>query len=228
MDKNAIQNVGKTLGEYCPEIIDLSLRTECGNNGNVLARIMEQIPEPQLSNSLLPNDAVAAEWACTRIRYLEIAVMFTSDGKDLGCLADQIKATWTEQDHNHWDMLNKFYTQIGALVKLEVLKIKSTGALPQGVDGVPAEVPFRDTCLPGLLALEDKKSDQIGFLSRWSGLTKLRELKGSFNWANKEARARMDEGEVEWFVTHLPALSHASFVDVSYSMNPLDRIPVIL
>ncbi|KAG0287168.1 hypothetical protein BGZ96_008886 [Linnemannia gamsii] len=165
---------------------------------------------------ILLKDAVEAEWASTRIRVLEIGVEFTPDGRDPVYVSDTTMATWTEQDHNHWNMLDKFYTQIGSLVELEVLNIKSSGTHPSEENEVTIEVPFRKACLPGLLALEDVTTGQLGFLSRWVGLIRLRELCGSFLWTNEEAASRIGASEVAWFVEHLPSLRKASFLAIPY------------
>lgn len=125
-------------------------------------------------------------------------------------------AIWTEQDHGHWSMLDKFYTQIWSLVELEILSLHSA-VTPTilGADGVSTEVSFRLTSLLGLLALEDAASGQIGFLSRWSKLNKLQELRRLFSVNTKETKARMGEREIDWFVTHLPALKLVEFMSVS-------------
>ncbi|KAG9063297.1 hypothetical protein KI688_004179 [Linnemannia hyalina] len=147
------------------------------------------------------EDAALAEWGCARIRYLELTVAFTPDGRDPKYFAaDPTMTTWTEEDHHHWDLMDRLYTQIGALSELVVLKLKAAG-VPR-----PPHTPrnrqrgdnFKDTCLPGLLSLEDPTSGKIGFLSRLSGLTKLRELRGSLFWTNREVLARTGEREVEW------------------------------
>ncbi|KAF9539629.1 hypothetical protein EC957_005184 [Mortierella hygrophila] len=155
------------------------------------------------------EDATLAEWRCTRIRYLELTIAFTPDGRDPKYFAaDPTMATWTEEDHHHWDLMDRLYTQIGALSKLVVLKLKAAG-VPRQAHTLRSRQRgdnFKETCLPGLLSLEDPTSGKIGFLSRLSGLTKLRELRGSLFWTNKEVLARTGEREVEWFVNHLPAL----------------------
>jgi hypothetical protein len=163
------------------------------------------------------EDAAEADWGCTRIRHLVLFVSLTSDGRDPAYLADPSMAIWTEQDHRHWRMLNKFYTQIGSLKELQFLNLMATGSNPVDGHGVITDVPYKYTCLPGLLALEDPATGQIGFLSRWSGLTRLQKLGGSFSVMTKETAARMGKREVDWFVNHLPALTSATFMFIPYS-----------
>ncbi|KAG0079909.1 hypothetical protein BGZ90_001318 [Linnemannia elongata] len=150
------------------------------------------------------------------LRELTLPVWITPEGRDPKYLYiynhhHPSKASWTERDHRHWEELGKFYAQIGSLTRLEVLNLKAIGEDYLELTGSLS--PF-ETCLPGLLALEDPTTTdgQIGHLSKLTGLTKLRELRGSFVWTNKEAAARMGEREVDWFATHLPALRIATFV----------------
>ncbi|KAF8932359.1 hypothetical protein BGZ47_011424 [Haplosporangium gracile] len=112
------------------------------------------------------NNIALRDTVDTEIRRLEIAAQFTPDGRDPACLADQSMEIWTEQDRNHWKMLDSSYTQIGLLTSLEVLNIKSAGQLPpEAAGGRETQIPFRKSCLPGLLALEDAPTGQFGFLS---------------------------------------------------------------
>lgn len=131
-------------------------------------------------DSICLQEVVGAEWTCTRLRLLEIAIEFTWDGREPGYMTDPTMATWTEKDHHHWKMLDKFYTQVGSLVELEVLNIKS-----RGLTCIPAlryveEISFQCACLPGLLALEDVTTGQLGFLSRLSGLKSYKTCSGRF------------------------------------------------
>lgn len=163
--------------------------------------------------------ALEREWVCTRIRHLQIDLSITPDGKSPEYIADPSKETWTADDHRHWDDLGRLYTRIGSLVHLEVLYLRSKVPKRQR-QGEPMEQQQDDislpsgACFPGLLALEDSSQGQIGYLAKLSGMTRLRELRGSFAWTNRDVQARLGEREVEWFVRHLPALRVATFMDV--------------
>ncbi|KAF9141646.1 hypothetical protein BGX30_004386 [Mortierella sp. GBA39] len=175
----------------------------------------------------LDKKSVMNEWACTRLRHLVLTVFLTSDGRDPKYLTDPTMATWTEKDHDHWRMLDTLYTRIGSLKELQVLTLMAAGTQLQGMR--LGDLPFRESCLPGLLALEDTANGKIGFLSRWAGLTRLRELCGSFSVLTEEVSKRMSEREVDWFATHLPALRLASFWRCGYTKSlPDDRIPKIV
>ncbi|KAK3827166.1 MAG: hypothetical protein JOS17DRAFT_791941 [Linnemannia elongata] len=166
--------------------------------------------------------AIEREWVCTRIRPLQIDLVITPDGKSPKYIADPSKETWTAEDRRHWDDLGQLYTRIGSLVRLEVLYLRSIvskgwrqGQL-MGQQEDDNSLPS-GTCFPGLLALEDVSQGQIGYLARLSGLTRLKELRGSFAWTNRDVQARLGEREVEWFVKYLPALRVATFMDVGSS-----------
>jgi hypothetical protein len=172
------------------------------------------------------EDAIETEWACTRIQHLAILVKLTPNGRDPTYLKDPTMSTWTQEDHDHWSMLDKFYTQIGTLRELKILCLNAVGPRPPSRYELRSDVPFRRTCLPGLLALEDTTTmtRQVGFLSKLAGLDKLQELIGSFSVTS----TRMGQREVEWFVGHLPALRRASFVWITYSDNYRDKLPKII
>ncbi|KAF9130193.1 hypothetical protein BGW39_003375 [Mortierella sp. 14UC] len=159
--------------------------------------------------------AIKNEWVCSRLRELEIAVKLTLDGREPEYMADTSKATWTEDDRRHWQDLGKFYRKIGSLVNVEILVLKAVGQFRTPISHNQYRINYLNpskTCLPGLLTLEDPAAGQIGYLTTLSGLNKLRDLRGSFVWTNQETIARLSEREVDWFVSHLPALKVATFI----------------
>ncbi|KAG0376012.1 hypothetical protein BGX24_008382, partial [Mortierella sp. AD032] len=132
---------------------------------------------------LMFADAIEHEWVCTRLRQLEIYVSIAVDGMSLGFIRDHSKGSWTEEQHRIWDDLGRLYTQIGSLTRLEILDLRAVGRKVHVIDYDTDRVIFlppSETCLPGLLALEDARGvgQQIGYLSRLAGLTRLRELRG--------------------------------------------------
>lgn len=50
------------------------------------------------------------EWACTRIRHLQIDFIITPDGRNPEYIAGPSKETWTADDLCHWDDLGRLYT----------------------------------------------------------------------------------------------------------------------
>ncbi|KAG0272360.1 hypothetical protein BGZ95_011902 [Linnemannia exigua] len=161
----------------------------------------------------------ALEWVCTKLRELEIVVWVTANGMSPDYISDQSKVTWEEADHHHWETLGKLYSQIGALTRLEILDLRAVGQVDIPIDH-NERVYFHqpsETCLPGLLALEDPSTGQIGYLSKFEPLTRLRELRGSFVWTQKNVQDRIGNREVDWFVDNLPALEVATFKGKDYS-----------
>ncbi|KAK3838955.1 MAG: hypothetical protein J3R72DRAFT_492835 [Linnemannia gamsii] len=161
---------------------------------------------------LLLSHTIEHAWVCKELRELEIDISITAVGNNDMYLVDPTKATWTAHDHRGWDELGRFYAQIGSLTHLEVLCLSAARSIrnPSEYHGLAST--SADACLSGLLALEDFGAGQIGYLSKLAGLTKLRELRGSFGWTNKETQARIGDQEVDWFVNHLPALRMATFM----------------
>ncbi|KAF9088347.1 hypothetical protein BGX23_007422 [Mortierella sp. AD031] len=202
----------------CRRLKSSTLRTALMN-----CRTLERLEVTEFYPSkscILLEDAVVERWASTRIRSLSIAVKMSSDGGNPAYLTDPSMETWTDQDHAHWEMLGRFYTQIGSLTELEYLDLRSAASTPSPTEIDPnatQETPLESTCLPGLLALDDSSSGQIGYLSKLSGLIKLKELRGSIVCTKKEdegeeTRVTMSKREVEWFVDNLPALKVAHFL----------------
>ncbi|KAG0263826.1 hypothetical protein BGZ95_003713 [Linnemannia exigua] len=155
--------------------------------------------------SLFLEHAAGCEWVCKRMRVLEITVLIEPKAKSLKYLDDPTKETWTEDEHRHWENLGKFYTQIGSLTELEILDLKTVERFSER--GEPSTKYF-----PGLFALEDVGKGEIGYLSKWAGLVKLRELRGSVKWTVPLVMERIGKREVDWFVDHMPALRMATFV----------------
>ncbi|KAK3838958.1 MAG: hypothetical protein J3R72DRAFT_448285 [Linnemannia gamsii] len=164
------------------------------------------------TGGLLLAHAVDREWVCKEIRELELQVSITRDGMNPAYMDDPSKATWTEDHHRHWEDLGMFYTQIGSLTHLQVLSVEAMGwhtSIYNPNQGSALSPSM--ACLPGFLALDDVATGQIGYLEKFAGLNRLKELRGSFAWTHKDAVARMGMREVDWFVEHLPALKLVTF-----------------
>ncbi|KAK3806212.1 MAG: hypothetical protein J3R72DRAFT_507246 [Linnemannia gamsii] len=171
------------------------------------------------TGGLLLTHATEREWVCKDIRELEIQVSITRDGMNPAYMDDPSKATWTEDHHRHWNSLGMLYTQIGSLTHLQVLSLAARGWFSLSTDSPNRGFALSplETCLPGLLTLDDVTTGRIGYLEKFAGLIRLKELRGSFVWTHKDTVARMGEREVDWFVEHLPALKVATFVHRRHS-----------
>ncbi|KAF9122613.1 hypothetical protein BGW39_009632, partial [Mortierella sp. 14UC] len=159
-------------------------------------------------NALSLAHAVENEWVCLNLRELDIIVWLTPDGNSPEYLADPSK-TWSEEDHRHWDDLGRFYSQIGALTRLEVLDLKAVGQVCTSHDGWESGCflhPDEDA-LPGLLTLGDA-GWQLGYLSKLGSLTMLQELKGSVVWAHPEVSGKIGKRE-RFMVSQLQNLKQA-------------------
>ncbi|KAF9130190.1 hypothetical protein BGW39_003372 [Mortierella sp. 14UC] len=250
-DLTVAEAISRFIGNHCLAIFDLMASKEFQDSEEIMVDIMESLQGPQLesigvcrlfeglevlgaqdhafwNNAISLEDAVVAEWVSTRIRVLKIAVKFTPDGREPKYLADPMKATWSEEDYHHWKMLGKYYSQIGSCTNLEILTIKAAGLHPPDDEGCIVKISFWDTSLPGLQALEDGMSGQIGFLSKFADLPKLQELKGSFTVTTMEVAARMGERELDWFAHHLPSLKKAVFLTAPYQQKDSHDVPDII
>jgi hypothetical protein len=140
------------------------------------------------------TDAVESDWACRKIRHLEIGILM--GGRCPQYLNDPSCATWTETDYRHWELLGRLYAQIGLLTQLEVLELEAV----------------RWKGMPIGLGVEDEvKGKKVGHLEMLSGLTKLRKIRGIYPWIQGDDRARIGEREAEWFMSNLPRLSVITF-----------------
>ncbi|KAK3838952.1 MAG: hypothetical protein J3R72DRAFT_448271 [Linnemannia gamsii] len=157
--------------------------------------------------------AVESGWVCTGLRHLEILISTTPAGDSPAYLKDHSKASWTEENHRHWENLGKFYSQIASLARLEVLNLRSVGLAGLNHQN---DVPVEKTCLPGLMFLADPSTGRLGYLSTLEPLKRLRELRGSFRWIHEAVQERVGEREVDWFVNHLPKLELVAFGGGSY------------
>ncbi|KAF9122610.1 hypothetical protein BGW39_009629 [Mortierella sp. 14UC] len=120
--------------------------------------------------------AVEHEWVCKEIQALDIDVAITGDGMNPAYMADTSKATWTKGNRRHWDDLGELYEQVGSLTNLQVLNLYAVECSPHGTEmsfNRDHQLSPMDTCLPGLLALQNSSSftgQQIGHLDKFAGL----------------------------------------------------------
>ncbi|KAK5808462.1 hypothetical protein F5H01DRAFT_382798 [Linnemannia elongata] len=70
---------------------------------------------------------------------------------------------------------------------------------------------YQDASFPGWLSLGNVGKGWPGYLETLAGLTKLKELKGSFGAMTRETRRTMGARELAWFADHLPMLEEVQF-----------------
>ncbi|KAG0080314.1 hypothetical protein BGZ90_012753 [Linnemannia elongata] len=146
----------------------------------------------------------------------------------------------TEEETGWMPQLGKFYHQIGVLKELEKLELKvAINGFPNIVnadmedddeDVVEYEVnagdegdddndlnsdadyfSYQDASFPGWLSLGNAGKGWPGYLETLAGLTKLKELKGSFGAMTRETRRTMGARELAWFADHLPMSEEVQF-----------------
>ncbi|KAG0373304.1 hypothetical protein BGX24_011882 [Mortierella sp. AD032] len=193
-----------SLGEVCPSLSSLSFPEGC--RPEHIYTILEALPSHRLkefsSRGFRDPDPAPMMTAVARhsttLQKIELINCIQIKSKAIQsaltlCVAlevlsvtgpgDHSKGSWTEEQHRIWEDLGRLYTQIGSLTQLEILDLRAVGRKVHVIDYDTDRVIFlppSETCLPGLLALEDSRGtgQQIGYLSRLAGLTRLRELKG--------------------------------------------------
>ncbi|KAF9150544.1 hypothetical protein BG015_007657 [Linnemannia schmuckeri] len=190
--------------------------------------------------SLAVTHAVAKPWVCLRLSHLEIPVMLDwfaytnllGRGGTSGWFHD-----WRHtQGDSNWEALRKFYQQIGALHHLQVLDLKACLVYP---GSVPSGATWSDISFPGMLlmpftpkpsssssSLPARNKNIIpGFLDLLSGLTKLRELRGSVRVDLPVMMSAMRLDSYRWMARHWPMLKVAEFLLPGYQSALVYTLP---
>ncbi|KAF9901065.1 hypothetical protein EC991_006576 [Linnemannia zychae] len=190
--------------------------------------------------SLTIYDATTKPWVCLGLKHLEIPVQLHWLSPSIA-LPEVGSKVWCHnwlhtQDDKDWECLRKFYTQIGALHRLEVLDLKACMVYLEAPKG------FKTTCyylsLPGMLlmpppppnahtspALHKKKYPVPGFLDLLGGLTQLRELRGSVRVDLPAMVATMRLDSYRWIGRHWPKLKVAEFLLPGYQAQNVYHLP---
>lgn len=114
---------------------------------------------------------------------------------------------FTDQEQRQMAVLEKFYKQLGAQTKLEVLELWRI----EPTSNAENDDPLRDLTFPALLSLGDPVAGRPGFLNLWGGLKNLRSLRGSFSSYTDENRVIVGMREVQWIAEAWPELKEADF-----------------
>ncbi|KAF9135564.1 hypothetical protein BGW39_002312 [Mortierella sp. 14UC] len=142
------------------------------------------------------EDAVAGTWASNKLTRLQLTVMIPESGREA-------KMT----------LLERFYRQIGALVNLVVLDLRIATDEDER-DEDEGYVTYKEKLFPGLLKLGNATkngADRGGYLDLLAGLTRLEQLRGSFNVDPRGEGSVMGQEECEWVWEHWPRLQVADF-----------------
>lgn len=185
--------------------------------------------------SLAITHAIAKPWVCLRLSHLEIPVMLDWFAYTPPSPANP---SWfhdwrNTQGDSNWEALRKFYHQIGRLHQLEILDLKACLVYP---NSVASGATWSDITLPGMLLmpftpkpslLPPPRNQNItpGFLDVLSGLTKLRELRGSVRVDLPEMRLAMRLDSYRWMARHWPKLKIAEFLQPGYQCAFVYTLP---
>lgn len=161
---------------------------------------------------ILLADAIAAPWACTKIKHLNLLVRINEicTGHELAPPAYFRRETPMELlpvEVRYFEPLEQFYRQIGRLVELRHLDLRLDLMGPNG-----GRHDDRPTCaavsFPGLMNIG---MGRPGYLELLGGLSKLRQLRGSVHADTYETKLRVGAMEVFWMRDHWPELEWADF-----------------
>ncbi|KAK5808492.1 hypothetical protein F5H01DRAFT_352200 [Linnemannia elongata] len=181
--------------------------------------------------SLAITHAVAKPWVCLHLSHLEIPVML--DWVAFTPTSGRFHDWRHTQGDSNWETLRKFYRQIGRLHQLEILDLKACSVYPSSA---ASGATSSDITLPGMLLLpftpkpsllHPPKNQNItpGFLDLLSGLTRLRELRGSVRVDVPVMRLTMRLDTYRWMARHWPLLKVAEFLTPGYQSAFVYTLP---
>ncbi|KAF9135565.1 hypothetical protein BGW39_002313 [Mortierella sp. 14UC] len=172
-------------------------------------------------NCLRLADAVSMDWASSKITRLSLAIGFT----DLHTLYPDEEPyfrrrhplTLFAEEARQFELLERFYRQIGMLVQLQSLDLRVQHF---HAHGHPINKPHSAVSFPGLLSIGDKRADRPGYLRLLTGLTKLKELRGSVSADTDETRVTMGWKEAVFIDEVFSDLRVAEFFSEATSVRP--------
>ncbi|KAF9934672.1 hypothetical protein FBU30_000996 [Linnemannia zychae] len=165
------------------------------------------------SPSLLLEDAVASPWGSRKFRRLSltigIPIIQHFDHNRLPYYLRKGPVILSEAEKERFGLLERFYRQIGSLTELEYLdlRVDMVDWLGQSYD----ETDYMHHSFPGLMSLGNKRVGRAGYLDLLSGLSKLRELRGSFYARADETEVILGLREIVWFDHFWPQLEVGEF-----------------
>ncbi|KAF9135537.1 hypothetical protein BGW39_002285 [Mortierella sp. 14UC] len=161
---------------------------------------------------ILLADAVAAPWACTKLKRLELLVRINELCAEPGLVRvayfrREAPVELTPTETRFFESLERLYRQIGSLVELQHLDLQLDLMSSDG--GRHEDIPTSsEVSFPGMLNLD---MGRPGYLELLGGLKKLRELRGSVRADTYETTLRMGALEAYWMRDHWPELELAEF-----------------
>lgn len=185
--------------------------------------------------SLAITHAIAKPWVCLGLMHLEIPVMldWLAYTPPSSASSDWFHDWRHTQGGSNWETLRKFYHQIGRLHQMEILDLKACLVY---LNSAPSGVTWSHITLPGMLLmpftpkpslLPPSRNQNItpGFLNLLSGLTKLRELRGSVRLDLPVMMSTMRLDSYRWMARHWPMLKKADFLQPGYQSEFVYTLP---
>ncbi|KAK3837931.1 MAG: hypothetical protein JOS17DRAFT_732226 [Linnemannia elongata] len=174
-------------------------------------------------------DAIVGPWVCTRLKKLVLTVAFPDIRPIMAVGSPTIKPYYdrsepfflTSEEREQFAQLEKLYTNIGSLTKIEELTLYAKPIPPAtataeaiAASSSPEEwwIRYRYFSFPGLLSLGDKKTGCPGYLHLLKGLTNLQQLMGSVAIDNKDTIKTVWWEEIEFMDKHFPKLMKTEFL----------------
>lgn len=189
------------------------------------------LPHSYRSNTQIDlADAIVGPWVCTHLKTLVLTVAFPDlrpfmnvGSPTTKCYYDRSAPFFflTPEEREQFTQLEKLYTNIGSLTKIEDLTLyakpippatATAEAIAAGSSPEDWWVRYRYFAFPGLLSLGNKKTGCPGYLHLLKGLTNLRELKGSVAIDNKDSIKTVWWDEIEFMDKHFPKLMKTEFL----------------
>ncbi|KAG0272066.1 hypothetical protein BGZ95_000068 [Linnemannia exigua] len=166
------------------------------------------------------DDAIEHPWGCTRLTSLTLSISgceLPVDNDLPPYYSRQAPISLTEAETQHFAQLEMLYLQIGKLTEIMHLDLNM---VRQNVVNNDFHLVSDPTLwFPAMLSLGNAWTGRPGYLHHLSGLSKLRNLYGSFSADLEEARSTVDYPEVVWIDQHWPDLeridSFASEKDIT-------------
>ncbi|KAF9128997.1 hypothetical protein BGW39_004567 [Mortierella sp. 14UC] len=183
------------------------------------------------------EDLVAEEWACNGLKHLEMRVDWGEFKNRVPYhlrkidkpLQDAPDLVETEEDLERWALLERFYRQIGTLNQLEVLSLKATY---HGANDHYYPPPFYEyddwrspdrAWFPQMFTLGDNKPNRRAYLTWFSNLHNLRELRRSIHLISPAIKMTLGPAEYRGMATHWPHLKVIELIEQQLKKPNVER-----
>ncbi|KAG9062399.1 hypothetical protein KI688_005314 [Linnemannia hyalina] len=214
-----------------------------------LCEVLEEFKKHADSSSgddfITLQDAVSVNWACRRIRHLELTIGIPEDLAPVPYYArleeeeeeEERPLVLSDEEQKQFTKLEKLYTQLGSLIDLEYLdlraieyvdpnndQVQTTESPPAPFDNHSSDDGTHYNTFPAMLSLPNPETGKPGYLDLLRGWTKLKDLRGSVSVETDEASVTVGDKEVDWFLDHWPMLERVNFFSGLVVMDKFSRL----